>query len=262
VGPFLGSILLMAGQTGKTAQAVLCLSAYSAGLGLPFLAAGIFFDRFLRGAVKLRPHLPLIKRIGGIFLAGMGVFILLGRPGLTLPTPVSGAETAGIDGGALPPTSPGVRQALDELGLPRVDRSVPMVDFSAELLDGTTIRLSDLKGKAIFLNFWATWCGPCRMEMPSMEALYRRLKNRGFEILAVNVRESKGDAAAFMDEMSLSFPAALDTRGSIAATYGIDAFPTTYLIDRNGNIVTRLVGAINWNTPELTGLFEALTEER
>jgi cytochrome c-type biogenesis protein len=266
VGPFLGSILLMAGQTGRTAQAALYLSAYSAGLGLPFLAAGIFFDRFLRGAVKLRPHLHLIKRIGGIFLVGMGVFILLGRPGLTLPAPASGkpasgAETAGIDGGALPQTSPGVRQALEELDLPRVDRSVPMIDFSAQLLDGTTIRLSDLKGKAIFLNFWATWCGPCRMEMPSMEALYRRLKGRGFEILAVNVRESKGDAAAFMDEMHLSFPAALDTRGSIAATYGIDAFPTTYLIDRNGGIVTRLVGARDWDAPELAGLFEALTEE-
>jgi cytochrome c-type biogenesis protein len=262
VGPFLGSILLMAGQTGKTAQAALCLSAYTAGLGLPFLAAGIFFDRFIQGAVKLRSRLPLIKRIGGIFLVGMGVFILLGRPGLTMPAPAFGTETAGIDRSVLPETDPGVKQALEELGLPMADRPLPMFDFSAELLDGTTLRLSDLKGRPLFLNFWATWCGPCRMEMPSMEALYRRYKDRGFEILAVNVRENKRDAAAFMDEMNLSFPAALDVRGSIAASYGIEAFPTTYLIDRNGGIVTRLVGAIDWDAPELTGLFEALTKEK
>jgi cytochrome c-type biogenesis protein len=261
VGPFLGSILLMAGQTGKTGQAVLCLSAYSAGLGLPFLAAGVFFDRFLKGAAKLRPHLPLIKRIGGLFLVGVGVFILLGRPGLTSPVGISAAEHTGIDRSVPLKTDPELKRILEELGIPAADPPIPMFDFSAELLDGTTIRLSDLKGKALFLNFWATWCGPCKMEMPSMETLYHRFKDRGFEILAVNVRESQKDVADFMDTMDLSFPAALDPRGDIAAVYGIDAFPTTYLIDRNGGIVARLVGAINWDVPELAGLFEALLKD-
>ena len=258
VGPFLGSILLMAGQTGNTGRAALCLSAYSAGLGLPFLAAGIFFDRFLRGAAKLRPRLPLIRRIGGIFLLGIGIYIVLGRPGLTVPGRVQAAEYAGT---SVPlKTEPDVKRILDELGIPAADPPIPMFDFSAEAPDGTAIRLSDLKGKALFLNFWATWCGPCRMEMPSMEALYRRFKDRGLEIIAVNVRENQRDVAAFMDKMSLSFPAALDSRGDIAAVYGIEAFPTTYLIDRNGGIVARLVGAINWDVPELDGLFEALTK--
>jgi cytochrome c-type biogenesis protein len=79
VGPILGSILLMAGQSGKTGRAALYLAVYSAGLGLPFLAAAIFFNRFVRGAAKLRSRLPLIKRISGIFLIGIGIFILLGQ---------------------------------------------------------------------------------------------------------------------------------------------------------------------------------------
>jgi cytochrome c-type biogenesis protein len=79
VGPILGSILLMAGRSGKAGQAGLYLAVYSAGLGLPFLAAAVFFNRFLKGAVKLRAYLPLIKRISGIFLIGIGIFILLGQ---------------------------------------------------------------------------------------------------------------------------------------------------------------------------------------
>jgi cytochrome c-type biogenesis protein len=258
VGPFLGSILLMAGQAGKTGQAVLYLAAYSAGLGLPFLAAGVFFDRFLKGAARLRPLLPLIRRIGGVFLVGIGVFILLGRPGLTVPNKIPVAERGETGRGIPLKTDPDVKRALEKLGLPAADPPIPLFDFSAETLDGTAIRLSDLRGKALFLNFWATWCGPCRMEMPSMDALYRRFKDQGLEIVAVSVRENQRDVAAFMDEMNLSFPAALDGRGDIAAIYGIEAFPTSYLIDRNGGIVTRLVGARHWDTPELDGLFEAL----
>ena len=258
VGPFLGSILLMAGQAGKTGQAVLYLSAYSAGLGLPFLAAGIFFDRFLRGAAKLRPFLPLIRRIGGVFLVGIGVFILLGRPCLAALPGDSAAEQGGTARSVPLKTDPDLQRVLDELGIPAADPPVPLFDFSAELLDGTTFRLSDLRGRAVFLNFWATWCGPCRMEMPSMEALYRRCKDRGLAMVAVNVRENRREVAAFMDGMNLSFPAALDSRGSIAALYGIEAFPTSYLIDRNGGIVARLVGALQWDAPELDGLFDAL----
>jgi thiol-disulfide isomerase/thioredoxin len=170
----------------------------------------------------------------------------------------SAVNSEAIDWDSLPEIDSDVRQALEELGIPVIERPIPLFDFSAELLDGTTLRLSDLKGKLVFLNFWATWCGPCRMEMPSMEAQYQRFKDRGFEILAVNYMESNSDVSAFMDEMNLSFPAALDPKGDIAGIYAIDAFPTTYLIDRNGKIITRLVGAIDWEMPELTGLFEFL----
>ncbi|MFP3042777.1 TlpA family protein disulfide reductase [Treponema primitia] len=178
--------------------------------------------------------------------------------GNTDRTTGTAAPAEEIDRDSLPEIDPGVKKAFEELGIPVVDRPIPIFDFSAELLDGSFIKLSDFKGKVVFLNFWATWCGPCRMEMPSMEALYGHFKDQGLEILAVDVLESQKDVAAFMDELGLSFPAALDPRGDVAAIYGIEAFPTTYIISREGRILTRLVGAINWDIPELVELFEIL----
>jgi thiol-disulfide isomerase/thioredoxin len=152
-----------------------------------------------------------------------------------------------------------VSRAFIRAGLPVLQRPPAAPDFSLPLTDGTSVRLADFKGKAVFLNFWATWCGPCRAEMPSMEALYRRYRNQGLEILAVNVQEDQRTAAAFMNQFGLSFPAALDG-GGVSRRYGIAAFPTTYIIDREGLIVSRIVGSIDWDTPEIFAAFAALLE--
>jgi thiol-disulfide isomerase/thioredoxin len=149
-------------------------------------------------------------------------------------------------------------RAFSQAGLPLLKQPVSPIDFSAPLLDGQTVTLAGLKGKVVFLNFWATWCGPCRAEMPSMEALYRRFKSRGLEILAVNLREDRKDAAAFMNQFKLTFPAALDSSGRIGSQYGVAAIPTTYIINREGMIIARMVGSIGWDTPEMIAAFEAL----
>jgi thiol-disulfide isomerase/thioredoxin len=158
----------------------------------------------------------------------------------------------------LPEVSPEITRAFGDAGIPVLSRAIPIEDFSAELAAGGRIKLTDLAGKVVFLNFWATWCGPCRMEMPSMEALYQELKDEGLEILAVDVQEGKKDVTDFIASYKLTFPAVLDPAGNIAAIYGIEAFPTTYIIDRNGNIITRVVGAVNWTTPELVNAFRTL----
>jgi peroxiredoxin len=93
-----------------------------------------------------------------------------------------------------------------------------------------------------------------------MEALYRRFKDRGLEIVAVNCGESEAATAGFFEEFNLSFPAALDPAGQVSGIYGVRALPTTYIIDREGNILTQVVGSINWNTPELFAAFEALLD--
>jgi thiol-disulfide isomerase/thioredoxin len=165
---------------------------------------------------------------------------------------------AAADLNDLPEISEEIIRAFADAGLPVLTRAVPIEDFSAELLDGSRIRLTGMAGKVVFLNFWATWCGPCRMEMPSMEALYQTLKDEGLEILAVDVQEGKKGVADFISSYKLNFQTALDPSGTIAAVYGIEAFPTTYIIDRNGSIITRVVGAVNWNTPELIHAFRTL----
>ncbi|MDR3170649.1 MAG: TlpA family protein disulfide reductase [Treponema sp.] len=151
-----------------------------------------------------------------------------------------------------------VKKAFVEAGVPVLRQRVPSVDFSAPLISGNTQQLKALEGKVVFLNFWASWCGPCRSEMPSMDALYRRLNDQGLEIFAVNCQETQKDVASFMKNYNLSFPAALDLSGEISAIYRVDAFPTTYIIDRKGEIIARVVGSVNWNTPKLVAAFETL----
>jgi thiol-disulfide isomerase/thioredoxin len=151
-----------------------------------------------------------------------------------------------------------VAQAFQRAGLPVLRQKRPAPDFTLNTPGGTRISLASLKGKVVFLNFWATWCGPCRIEMPSMEAVYRQLKDRDFEILAVDVQERAQDVQNFFREFNLSFPPVLDTAGRISRVYNITAFPTTFILDREGNIILRLVGSINWNTPEMIAAFETL----
>jgi thiol-disulfide isomerase/thioredoxin len=155
-----------------------------------------------------------------------------------------------------------VSRAFAEAGLPVLKRRIPSPDFSASPAKPgqESIALANLKGKVVFLNFWATWCGPCRAEMPSMEALYQRYKEKGFEIVAVNYLENQKTVDAFTEKLSLSFPVTLDPSGRINGLYEVQAFPTTYIIDREGNIVTRVVGSLDWNTPELFAAFEALLD--
>jgi peroxiredoxin len=98
------------------------------------------------------------------------------------------------------------------------------------------------------------------MEMPSMEAVYQRLKDQGFEILAVNLGEKREQVAPFMRENKLSFPAALDEKGIIGGYYGVQAIPTTYILDKRGLIVSRVTGSLDWNKPGVIAAFETLLE--
>ena len=155
-------------------------------------------------------------------------------------------------------SSSGIEKVFADAGLPFYLNQVSPREFSLRTLTGETQSLNALKGKVVFVNFWATWCGPCRVEMPSMEALYNKYKKDGLEILAVNVGENQQAVQAFMRSTGLSFPALLDADGSVSRSYGVQAIPTSFLIDRNGNIVSRLVGSIDWDTAKIHAALETL----
>jgi len=170
--------------------------------------------------------------------------------------------SAGVFGqGQNKKVSDAVIKAFEGTGIQAASTGIDPADFTLPLLDGTKVTLSQFKGKVVFLNFWATWCGPCRSEMPSMEAVYQQLKDKGFEILAVNLGESKDKVSGFMNEYKLTFPSVLDERQIAGSQYNIRAIPTTYIIDRRGLIVARLVGSINWNTPKIIAALEAVLRE-
>jgi cytochrome c biogenesis protein CcmG/thiol:disulfide interchange protein DsbE len=112
-------------------------------------------------------------------------------------------------------------------------------DFTATTLGGETVKLSELRGTPVVLNFWATWCPPCRAELPHFQAVHAS-QGADFTLLAVDVREAPQDVARFADQLGLTFPIPLDADGRIAATYQVRAYPTTFFIDADG-VIRRIV---------------------
>ena len=124
---------------------------------------------------------------------------------------------------------------------------VDSIDFTLPDLDGHPKKLSDYKGKVIFLNFWATWCKPCQDEMPSMEVLYNNLSGQNFEIVAVSVDKDGPDKVkAFAAKYGITFPILHDQHGSVKETYKTTGVPETFIIDQNGVIAEKVWGPRDW----------------
>lgn len=137
----------------------------------------------------------------------------------------------------------------------------PAPGFELPLLNGEVVRLGDYKGKIIFLNIWATWCGPCQEEMPSMERLYQQLKSEAFEILAVSIDAQGTPAVApFVKEYKLNFPVLIDRENNIGRLYKTTGVPETFIIDKNGIIISKVIGYRNWSDPEVVQTLRDLAQ--
>ena len=149
-------------------------------------------------------------------------------------------------------TGDGLAQGTGGRGIEeRPDTGFLAPDFALPDLSGTRVNLSDLRGKrAVFLNFWASWCPSCQEEMPTMEKLYKQFKARGLEIVAVSIDQRKADVANFVKRHELTFPVLLDPDGKVAQAYRVTKIPTHYFIDRKGVIRSREVGSKDWSKPE------------
>lgn len=128
---------------------------------------------------------------------------------------------------------------------PIKDRTPPP-DFSAATPDGKKISLKNFRGKVVMLNFWASWCVPCREEMPAMEKLFQEFKDKNFAILAVAVKDRKQDAIDFAKELNISYTIALDPEAQVANLYGAWGLPATYLIGPKGEGLARGWGPAEW----------------
>jgi peroxiredoxin len=142
-------------------------------------------------------------------------------------------------------------------------------DFDLATLDGGRVKLSDFRGKAVLLNFWASWCGPCAEEMPALERLYDNLRARGFTVLAVGVEDPAEELRKFSQKFGLGFPVLIDADGKVRERYKIEGFPETVLIDPEGKIVlfndpgdnrlrVKIVGPREWDDPSAVRRIEAL----
>ncbi len=141
----------------------------------------------------------------------------------------------------------------------QVEEGVDAPNFTLKNLEGKEVSLSDFRGKHILVNFWATWCGPCKIEMPSLEALYQRFKNKKFVMLAIsNDMFGATVVKPFVKANKINFPVLLDQRLKASNAFGVVSLPATFMIDPKGKILGALYGAEDWATPSNILYFENL----
>jgi peroxiredoxin len=145
------------------------------------------------------------------------------------------------------------------LDLIKPSRQWQAKDFKVAALDGSTLRLSDLRGKVVFLNLWATWCEPCKEEMPAMERLWRHYKARGLVVIALSM-DAQGARVVkpFIDHAKYSYAVGLDPRMEVARLYGTTVVPSTFIIDRDGNLHSFVRGPREWDSKTARPYFDDL----
>ena len=148
---------------------------------------------------------------------------------------------------------PNLQQMSDQSAAPQ---------FTLPTLEGGKVSLKDFRGKLLMLNFWASWCIPCREEMPAMERLYQRHKELGFVILGVNVKDNKKSALSFVRKLNITFPIGFDPDGEVGLLYGAWGLPTTYLIDTKGIALARAWGPADWYSPGARELIKKILEQQ
>ena len=138
--------------------------------------------------------------------------------------------------------------AAEKQSLPAIAKPFAAPDFNLKGEDGNNYHLSDYRGKVVLINFWATWCPPCREEMPAMERLWQKVQNKNIVILAINVGEDADTIFEFTGQYPVSFPLPMDIDGKVLKSYPVRAFPTTYIINPEGMVTHRAIGSREWDS--------------
>ncbi len=153
----------------------------------------------------------------------------------------------------------GVSACLDRTEIPTIGQPVPEVILPD--LEGRTVRLSDFRGEVVVLNFWATWCPPCVEEMPSLQKLQQALGKKGLKVLAASVDENLQDVARFREDYDLGLPILHDRGGKIAHRFSTFKYPETYVVDRDGKLVAKIIGPRDWVSPTVIRDFVRLLHD-
>ena len=270
VGPTLGSVLLMASSSGSAARGFLLIGVYTVGFVVPFLAVGLFTGTVLDFFKRHQKVVRYTVKVGAALLVPMGVMTLTGfMNGIT--SYLSSAAGSGVsnqsqteESAAPAPSEASVSETpVTEESPAASERPViPAPDFTLVDQYGETHTLSDYAGKTVFLNFWATWCGPCKSEMPEIQALYEKYGENQGDLIVLGVANPKTEDAPynqdvtqaeveqFLEDNGYTFPVVMDTTGEIFYYYGITAFPTTFMIGVDGNVFGYVPGALTGDIME------------
>lgn len=249
IGPILAGILGLAAVQETKGYGVYLLSIYSLGLGVPFLLTALGINKFLGFYKGFRRHLQWVERVAGVLLIAVGVLVATNQLGwlsryftffnqfnLEIPLESSAQGAAG----------------------PQAEAGEMAPDPDLQLADGTTLHLSDLRGQVVVVNFWATWCLPCRLEIPFFNKIAEEYRSQGVVFVGVSLDEGGwADIQKFQEETPILYTVALDQRQQAAGAFGVSlGLPTTFFIDRQGRIAHQQLGITDVDT--LRGHIEAL----
>ena len=228
IGPVLTSVLLMTATARTQLAGMTLIGVYTLGFVLPFLAVGVFTTKLLALFKKHRGVVKYTVKIGAILMILMGLLMFTGKMN----------EVSGYLSEA------SAAEDSEENDVGTEETAVPAIDFELTDQYGETHTLADYEGKTIFLNFWATWCPPCRAEMPDIQKLYEEYAAAGDDsVVIIGVaapgyggEKSAEEIAAFLEENGYTYPVLMDEGGELFLRYGVYSYPTTFMIDKDGNV--------------------------
>lgn len=248
VGPVLASVLLMASSSSSFASGFILIGVYTLGFVLPFLAVGLFTSTLLDFFKRHQKAVRYTVKAGGVLMIVMGIMMFTGwMNGITGYLSRAGAGSSAPQPSPTVTTEP-VPSPTPENTPEESAKKTLAPDFTLTDQYGVTHTLSEYRGKTVFFNFFATWCGPCQKEMPDIETLYKKYGDNsgGLVVLSVanphteegpnNNDMSPEKIAEFMSDNGFTYPALMDRTGAVFQTYGIRSFPTTFMIDKDGYV--------------------------
>jgi len=238
IGPILGGIIGLAATSGGWKSGLVLSSFYAAGLALPFLLTGLGINQFLSFYARFRRHLHKVEVVSGVMLILIGSAIVSGYA-----TRLASSRLASL----LPNLESRIKVKSDPANNsaaapePGLLGPAPQVELSS--LDGQPLKLSSFRGRVVLLNFWATWCAPCRTEIPELNGLQHDLEASGLTVVGVSWDDSADSVREFQKEIPQDYTVLLNGEEVQDKFAGIRSLPTTYIIDREGNVRQRIIGA-------------------
>jgi len=232
IGPILGAILALAATRETVAQGTFLLAIYSAGLAAPFLLTALGLNKFLTFAQRIRPHLRWVERGAGVLLIAVGVLIFANQL-----TRLSGYLSFLNALELSPPPAAAVT------GASAAELLEPLPNISLPDRTGNLVRLHDYAGKVLVVNFWASWCLPCQVEIPYFNQVYLEYRSRGVEFLGVSVDAGGWEAIAkFEKEVPITYPVVWADEAAQETFGGLPGLPVTLFVNRQGRLAYKHVG--------------------
>lgn len=238
IGPILGGIIGLAATSGGWQSGLVLSAFYSLGLAIPFLLVGLFINQFLGFSRGFRKHLHTVEIISGLLLIVIGLLIASGNLAF-LNSPTVAKYLPNIESLVKLDESKTTSQTGGQTPSNQDFKPAPNAVF--QNLDGTEISLSELKGKVVLLNFWATWCIPCRKEIPALNELHKQYEAQGFTVVGVSHDDTAEMVRDFQKEIPMDYKV-LVGGDKFSEDFGLVGFPTTFVIDRDGRIREKILG--------------------